>query len=301
MAVEAELPADDAWPKVQPPRRWPWVAAAILGLLGLLVAALLWFLSETPAGRGIVVSRLLPLVTPQSGLRIEAERIDGSLFAQATLVGVTLVDLDGPFATAPEVQLDWSAAALLRRHVRIRALVIPEASLARTPRLNPADPDDPLLPDIRLTLDRLQVDQLHIAESVAGVEERLRLSARAALADQRALVVLDAGGALGDRLALRLDAAPDRDRLDLALQLDTAANGLLAALAGLDRPVSARVSGAGGWTRWRGSLAADIGDMAAARLVLAADSGRFRATGALAPGAWLGDGIASDLLGPVLT
>jgi len=79
----------------------------ILGAIGsvlLLIAALLLAL-DTPAGHRFV-ARQIAGVEPQNGLRIEVERIDGSLFGKADITGLKLRDTRGLFFEAPHVTLD---------------------------------------------------------------------------------------------------------------------------------------------------------------------------------------------------
>ena len=57
----------------------------------------------------------------------------------------------------------------------------------------------------------------------------------------------------GDRMALKLDAEPDADRFDLDVRALAPADGLLAALTGIKRPIDLTIEGEGSWTRWRGT------------------------------------------------
>ena len=95
---------------------------------------------------------------------------------------------------------------------------------------------------------------------------------------------LDGGG---DRLALRLDSEPRRDRFDIGLDLVAPANGLVPALTGLRQPIEAHISGNGGWKRWAGTGTLDLSGQAAARLRLAVEDGEFQLGGTLKPADFL--------------
>ena len=270
---------------------------AILALLLLLAGALLVFLSETQAGRDWVARSLLPRVALESGLALEADWIEGSLVRRPVILGARLRDLDGVFMEAPRVEIDWRTRTFLAGAIRIERLEVPRARLLRLPRLNPTPPDEPILPDIRLAIDRLAMPVIEVDEAVAGAAERLAVSGRIDLREGRLLTDLDLNGQKGDRLQLLVDAEPDRDRFELGLRLDATGDGLFAGLAGIDRPLTARLSGDGSWARWQGSLGVASGDDRLAALALSARDGTFRIEGQLEPASFL-DGTAAALAGP---
>ncbi|HEX8387453.1 MAG TPA: translocation/assembly module TamB, partial [Sphingomonas sp.] len=86
-----------------------------------------------------------------------------------------------------------------------------------------------------------------------------------------------------DRLSLRIDAVPDRDRFDLDLAARGAADGALAKLTGVRRPLALEVRGDGSWARWRGRANGVVGNVRAVDLALANDAGRYTLSGALSP------------------
>src|SRR4029453_17823197 len=63
--------------------------------------------------------------------------------------------------------------------------------------------------------------------------------------------------------------------------------GLLPALFGSKQPMALGVEGDGTWKTWRGRAAVDLSGRPTARLALAADKGRYRLTGKLAPAPFL--------------
>ncbi|HEV2043977.1 MAG TPA: translocation/assembly module TamB domain-containing protein, partial [Sphingomicrobium sp.] len=101
------------------------------------------------------------------------------------------------------------------------------------------------------------------------------------------IIRLDAAVRGLDRLHLSLDAEPDRDRFDLTVRASSPANGLLPALFGSKRPLELEIKGDGRWSRWRGTAAMNLSGRRVANLVLAADSGRYRLAGKMAPAQFL--------------
>jgi translocation and assembly module TamB len=297
--MASDPPADSTAPAdaetVPPPRRrgprWRHVLAAVLLLFLVALPAFLWWLSETEGGRGFA-ARQASTFTLENGLRVEIGRIDGSLLRDATLRDVTLHDLDGAFGFAPEVGLRWRPGALVRRHLVIDRLRVPELRISRMWNLE-RDPDSPLLPDFDIRIDRFEVNRLELAEEVAGRLDVVSLTGSADIRDGRLLLDVAGEAEAGDRLLLRIDAEPDGDRFDLAGRLLAPDEGLVLRLIGLDTPLDIRATGVGSWSNWRGQLIADAGPSGStARLAqfdVSARAGRFSAVGSVNPAPILGE------------
>ncbi|MDG2533076.1 translocation/assembly module TamB domain-containing protein [Sphingomonas sp. HITSZ_GF] len=293
-----ETPEAAAEPEVVVVRRplWQRVAKwAGIALAGLALAATALVLGiNTQPGRRFVADQIAR-ITLGSGLNFRVGRIDGSLYGAMILRDVQVRDTKGVFAISREIRMDWRPFAYLRNRVDVRSLTSPEVKLLRLPALKSSgDPNAPLLPDLNIDVGRLDIARIDIAREVDGRARYLgRLAGRAHLADGRAELVLD-GGTLsapgvagGDKLALRLDATPDRNKLDIDLKLDAPAKGLVAGLAGLDAPLALNVAGKGDWARWQGKALGMLGGAELANLDLVATNGRFQLRGPLHPGLWL--------------
>lgn len=253
-----------------PRRRWltGWrklvvaLAAAVLGLVALGVILL-----ESPIGHRYVADRIAAYA-PASGLRISVGRIEGSLSNRAVLRHVTFSDPQGAFLTVPEVRLDWRPLHWFTSGIDVRELILSRGTLHRLPRLRPGRKDAPILPDFDIRIDRFEIDRLTVAQGVAGAQRRIDLSGRADIRSGKALVRLD--GRLGgsDRLALLLDAEPDRDRLDIEMRYDAPRDGLLAGLLGTSKASEVIATGKGAWRDWRGALLVKVdgAELAALRL-----------------------------------
>lgn len=290
MAIASRLP---------PPLRLVLVVASVAIGLVLLAALALEGLHTDP-GRALV-ARQIARIAPASGLRVAIGRIEGRPLSKLVAYDVVLSDPRGRFLEIPELALDWQPLAFARGRLIVNAATAPEARLLRLPELRPsADPEAPLLPSFDILLGRLAIERLVVEPAVAGTRQILRLSATADVRAGRALARADASSLGGDRLALRLDARPDDDRFDLDARLDAPVGGLFASAAGLGRPLSATVSGDGGWARWRGRIEASAGGASVARLALAADAGRFGVTGVVTPAAIGADDLFARLGGAAL-
>lgn len=281
-----------------------WVGIA-LGGLALLTAALLIGLN-TGLGKRFIANQIAGLEF-ESGMQIGVGRIEGSIYGEMILRDLKVSDPKGVFLNSPEIRVDWRPFAFLGNHVDVRALTSRLVTLQRLPEFNETPPsDDPLLPDLDIDVNRLQIARFVAEAPVSGERRVLALSGQAHIADGRAQArfnggTLAAGGAAGgDRLALVLDAVPEDNRLDLDLDLDAPASGVIAALAGFEDPLTMRVSGRGNWAAWNGRLDANLAGAEFARLRIAARDGTFAVRGPTRV-ARLFEGPTAALLGSVLT
>lgn len=261
---------------------------AVVLLLGLLVIGI-----NTQPGRDLVTQQLNKF-TLASGLNFRVGRIEGSLFGAMTLRDVEVRDTQGVFATSPEIAVDWRPFAYVRNHIDIRSLTSPEVRLLRRPALKPStDPKSPLLPNIDIDIARIEIARIDIYPAVAGQRHIGRLRGSAHIAGGRAQIVADAatisapGVAGGDTLALKLDAVPEQNKLDIDMRLNAPVKGLVTGLMGLDKPLSLAVDGRGNWRNWRGQARGTLGGKRLADLSVAAQNGRFQVRGPTWPGVYM--------------
>jgi len=280
----------DLAPEPKRRRRWlsglaKFVTAGLIAFL-VAVAALLAFL-DTEAGHRLIVDRIAAM-TPASGLRVRIGRIDGSIWGQTQLKDVRLYDPDGLFAESAEIDMDWRPLDFLWNSLVVHDLRSDLVILHRLPQLIPSREPRPLLPRYDVHIGRLQVRQLRIGARVTGRERVGSLAGEAEIRSGRALLALDIGirdG--GDRIRLRLDAEPDRNRFDLEAHVRSPADSVAGALLGTRRPIRLDLGGDGTWAHWEGSAELDVSGRRTAELRLRMESGRSTLSGWAAPSPFL--------------
>ncbi len=281
-----------------------WIAIAAAGLL--LLAAAIGFGINTGPGH-VILARQLAAYETASGITIHVRRIEGSIYGRMTLVGFEVHDSNGAFLTSPALTVDWRPLAYTRGKIDVRELASAQVRLLRLPALKPTptDPDAPILPDIDLAVGKLAIAQFVIEKPVTGKRHVVGLAGTADIADRRARVGLDAaaiagpGLAGGDRLALKLDATPDANRLLIDAKLVAPAGGLVDSYAGFGKPLTMTVFGRGDWASWTGRADALLAGQPLAKLAVTARDGAFAVKGPLRPGLFLG-GPAARMTEPAI-
>jgi translocation and assembly module TamB len=288
MATQA--PADDRVVIVR--RRHPavtaakWAGIGLVALLLLLAALLVWLNSDP--GRRFIVRQINGFETV-TGLQVHVGRIEGSVFGEMTLHDLAISDPQGVFFRAPRAELDYRPFSYFRNQIDIRALTIPEARLYRIPSLRAGDPNAPLLPDIDIDVGRLRIARLWVDPAVTGRRHLLSIDSRIRIADGRARAGLDLAALAapglpgGDRVALRIDAVPEANRLDLGLGVRAPAGGFVAGLLGTNQAIAANLDGRGSWANWRGRLRATLGGRGLANLAVTGRDGTFSVEGPVRP------------------
>ena len=298
-AATVEVPAEPVRRRGVGRRVAKWAAGIVAAVLLLIVGALA--LLNSPIGQRWVVDQIAQ-VAPASGLKVSIGRIDGNLYGKARLHDVTLSDPKGAFLTVPLVDLDWRPMSWFTRGLDVRELVTHRGTLYRLPELNPGDPDAPILPNFDIRVDRLAIQDLTLAKGVAGAEaHKANLVAKADIRDGRVMVKADAR--LGDKDALHalIDAQPDRDKFDLALDYNAPGDGVLAGLIGTKAGFRGRVAGKGSWSKWDGwgHITRDQARFAAFRVIN--EAGRYTIVGQANPQAAMAEGLPRQLLGQTVS
>ena len=269
-------------------RRVRWLSRLAKAAVGLLLALFAIagagaLLLDTGPGHRFLTDRIAALA-PHSGLRIRIGRIEGSIWGRTRFRDVRLYDPKGLFAEAPLIDLRWQPLGWITHRLIIHDMDADLASLHRLPRLVPSTTPGPALPGFDIHVGRLRVGQLKIGKAIAGSERIASIAGEADIRSGHALVDVKAQVKdKGDRLALRLDAAPDDDRFDLEARVNAPARGVLGAMVGTDRPIALAITGDGSWSRWNGKAILDLSGRPTARFVLAVRSGRYSLSGVAEP------------------
>lgn len=264
--------------------RRPWrILAALLALIVLLAgAALVWI--DTPGGHRFI-ARQINALEFQNGMTIHVGRIDGSIYSKLEVRDLRIGDPKGVFASAPRAAMDWRPFAYLSNHIDIRSLTAPLLQVKRIPEFREVKTDEPLLPDIDIDVAKLEVVRIEIDPAIVGQSHLASLSGTVHIADRRAVVDARAQDLTGgDRLAIKLDAVPEKNRFDVSLDLAAPADGLVAGLTGRAEPLTATLKGKGDWAKWDGAFTAAYGKARFADLALTARNGTFGIKGDASPG-----------------
>jgi translocation and assembly module TamB len=269
-----------------------WIGIAILSIVALLLLVL--FGINTDPGRRLVADQIGGYTTA-SGLNIKVGRIDGSIYGAMTLSDVRVADPKGVFLTSPKLSVDWRPFAFAKNHVDVRSLSTPLVTLQRRPVLNatPSDPNAPLLPDLDIDVNRLQIGRFVIAKPVTGATHIVKIDGAVHIADKRAQLTTNAaalvgpGIAGGDKLTLKLDAVPEQNKLDVNVKLIAPVGGVVATMGALKAPLTATVDGRGSWKSWRGNAVATLGGGQLANLALTATDGHITVRGPTRPGLYV--------------
>ena len=275
--------------------------AVIALVLVILIAGYLWL--DTSGGHRFVEKQVEALEF-ENGMQLEIGKIDGSLYGGMEISGLKIHDPKGVFATADNVKMDWRPFAFIGSHVDIRSLLIPKASLLRMPELLPTTSEGPLLPDLDIDVGTLEVGELDIAKAISGERHLLSLSADVKIANARAIIngqahaLSEPGVAGGDKVRFRLNAVPEQNKLELALDLDAPANGLVAGISRTGMPMTLALNGKGDWAKWDGVLKGKSGEDMLADLAISARNGTFSVRGDARPGL-LVSGPSRNMLEPV--
>jgi translocation and assembly module TamB len=264
-------------------------AIALAGLLVLIVALILSF--NTGPGKRFIAGQLAAYNTA-SGINVRVHDIEGSIYGRMTLHGLEIRDQNGVFLTSPAVAIDWNPLAYLHSKIDLYAVSAAEMRMLRNPALKPvpSDPNAPTIPDIDLTLGSLKVDRFILEPPVTGKRHMLKIVGSAVIADRRAQLSLDSDALIapgvvgGDRLHLRLDAVPDKDRLLIDLKLAAPAGGVVDSYARLGKPLTLSIGGQGDWSAWNGRATGTLGGQALMDVALTARNGSFHALGDVHPG-----------------
>lgn len=310
MAGEQEIePAeadtgDDPVRKAHPIRSRIIKSVAAVLILLVVVPVAIALLIDTGPGRRFVAEQIQGLEF-ENGMKIGIGRIEGSLYSEMVIQDLSIRDPKGEFLFAPRIAVDWRPFKFIYSHLDVRSATAQRMMLRRLPEFRETPPsDEPLLPDIDIDIGTLRVDRFIAEPPVAGEQRILSLAGRAHIASGRAQVQFDgqtvavAGGSGGDKLAIKLDAVPEQDRLAIDLDIDAPQGGVIAAMTGLTEPLVVDLKGGGEWKTWNGAFNATLGGRDLARFQLTARDGTFAVKGP-AHLSQLVTGPTANLLGPV--
>ena len=301
-AAEEAGPAQrTVWERVRL-RLFKTVIGVVLGAV-VLVAAVIFGIDTGPGHR--FVAEQIGGLKFENGMRIRVGRIEGSLYSQMTLHDLSVRDTKGEFLFSPEIKVDWRPFAYLDNQVDVRSATAQRVVLRRSPVFKETPPSEgPLLPDLDVDIGELRVDRFVFEPAVSGKRRIVTAHGSAHIADGRATIDAEGGTIAiegkegGDAFVVKLDAVPEKNRLDIDLKLDAPTGGVVAALGGLTQPLSLDLGGKGSWASWNGALKGTYGETDLVDLDLAARDGTFAVKGPTRIASMFA-GPTAALLGPV--
>ncbi|MFD1327945.1 translocation/assembly module TamB domain-containing protein [Mycoplana ramosa] len=244
-------------------------ALRYLGYVAALVVvafvSAIGFVGFTDAGARLVAS-FIEDATAKSDTRIAIAAPSGLLTGRFRADAITLSDREGTFAEIRAVAVDWSPLDLIFLQFNAQRLSASDLLVSRRPvsgsKPGSASGGKAFSLPVTAQVDSIEVANIRLAEEVAGIEQRLRLSGsggfdRKSIALNLALTAKDQPGisAVAD-----LVFDPAADKLQLKADITEPPGGMLArALLIPGEPaVAVRLTGDGPLSAWSGRLTAAL-------------------------------------------
>lgn len=230
-------------------------------------------------------------------LEIQAEGVEDAEDGATDIVGLTVGDAEGVWLKVGRISLRWNASRIVRGELEITRLAASDVEVLRAPASSAVDvevkpdselaetDDDPFdwpRSPITTRIDELAVERVSIAPNIIAAQS-LSLDLTGSLKDegdeQSARFLITRTDDVAGRIVLDFIRDFAANRLDLTLQADEAAGGLVAELAGFPADSASKVDlkGAGPLDDWAVTL-----DASADRVFAAQGAGALNATGRLA-------------------
>jgi translocation and assembly module TamB len=239
-------------------------AATLLLAVGLSAAAaatLVGVPGYTQEDDQSTLARLLSRVLSTPATTVRIGRVEGALSSNSTIHDIRISDADGEWLILRQAKLSWSRTALLSRRLQINELAVDGLSVLRRPlpaEEVPEDADQPILPElpVKVVVARFALNGFQLGEPILGTAARLSATGSAEIGDPKEGLKLTLDGQREDapgHFAVGLGYAPGTETLDLSVDLDEPAGGLVAHAADIPGlpPVSFKIAGSGpldGWT-----------------------------------------------------
>lgn len=267
--------------KSQPGRHWGRrIVMGLLAVLGLLIflatGLLIWIGSG--AGREFVETRVENINVRDQ--RADIEGLNGSVLGTFSIDRLSLSDADGVWATADDINVNWSPRALLSRTLSVDEIAVADINILRRPNLGA--PTEGELPVDSIQLGEINLPQIRLAEPVIGRTLSASLSGQGRHSPDGGRAALDLQTDQGDSADLNLSWSPEfvlRGDADI----DGPAGGLISSLLRLepDQAISASVETAAQNT----DVSVDIAGRRAVQATIIEEDDRVTVSGSVSPDA----------------
>ncbi len=195
--------------------------------------------------------------------------VEGPLSSDAMIRNVTIADRDGVYLRIDTIRLVWRGWRCCRDGWRSRTSRSAGSTAAPTggrSLCRPAAERWPLLPElpVKVEIGKFAIGEFVLGEPVLGVAARFTAAGTASLGRAAEGLNADVQVRRTDApglSAIKLGFVPSSQQLDLSVQHDEPAGGILARLANLPGlpPVKLDLAGTGRLDDWRGRIAFDAG------------------------------------------
>jgi translocation and assembly module TamB len=249
-----------------------------IGAVLLLVLLAARLLVMTDAGRGWLVSRIESAVNGP-GQTLEIGTLTGDPLSGFHIGNVRMSDGQGQWLSVRSVDVKWSPWPLLAGTLDMDSLTVDGVMLSRLPQAGsePEEPSPPGLPrlPVDIVLGRFEIGNVAVSEAAVGTDAVLAARGNVRIVRGEGYS-LDLSGRRTDRdegsLRARLRYDPGADVLDVGVNLDARAGGVLTNLLGVPgRPgLALNISGDGPLSGWNGQMTFRAGEQSVVDLKIAA-------------------------------
>lgn len=251
------------------------VIASLVGLL-LLLAFIVMAFSQTQGGRDTLASGIERLLTSADGSAVRIKGLGPGLPARLAVERIEVADPSGTWLAVDDLVLAWQPLALFAGRLHVDEISAATVDVSRLPPASEEPAADqtagpPRLPSLPLAvrINRLGIDELKLAEAVAGRPMRLGIEGKVAAADggghgggrlRTAVAVMSLDASAG-ALLLDADVDPAGNTFEIQASLDEPEGGLVGNLLGFPprTPLVVRLGGRGPFDAWKGNVEAKAG------------------------------------------
>lgn len=237
----------------------------VVALVVFLLVIAIGFVGFTDPGARLAAS-FVEDATAGSNTRVAISKPSGLLTGRFRAGAITLADRDGIFAELHDVSVDWAPLDLLflqfnAERASAGSLTMSRRPLAAVKQQQTGSGKSFRLP-VTAQVDSLEIQDIRLAEAVAGKEQHLRLTGsggydRQSVALQLALTDKDHAGtsAVAD-----LAFNPGANELRLNVDVSEPPGGMLAHALGIqgEPAVALKLTGDGPLSQWNGRLTASV-------------------------------------------
>lgn len=243
-------------------RTW---AKRLLVIVALLVGVLGGTLA-THTGQSALLS-LISWLASDDEQAVAFGPIEGSLFSKGNIAGIRVADRAGEWLVVRNVSFDWQPLKLLAGRLHVRQIGAAGVDILRAPQGGSSASGSAGPPRlIPALLDRVEISEIAIGDSIIGAAARFKVTATAHFEDPGhgadARLEIERLDLPGGSLTADLNYRPDANRLTLSAHGKEAPGGLVAQIAGLPSslPLSLDMQGDGPLDNWRGNFSLKASD-----------------------------------------